>query len=98
MRDLNNKLIQQMKDNSDTFWGLQKVHGRYFIEELYKHEQIILGTFAIMNAWELRELVRYPNFYFGSLIKAELAKRKAKAKLLRAHGRLCRKGGQVCLI
>lgn len=98
MRNPNNQLIQQMKDNSNLFWKFEKKHGRYFIEELYKHEQVILGTFAIMKTWELKVLVCYPNYYFVNLVSAELAKRRAKASLLRTHGRLHRREGQVCLV
>lgn len=93
-----NELLRQMKDNSNLFWKLEEKHGRYFIEELYKHKPMILGTFAIMKTGDLKELVRYPNYYFVNLVRAELAERKAKARLLKARGRLRRKKVQACLV
>ncbi|MET3659623.1 hypothetical protein [Sporosarcina psychrophila] len=99
MRNQNNEIIQHIKETSDQFWGLKKKHGYYFLE---KYDLAIKDTFVLlfskMNTWDLKKAIRLPDNYFNSLMRAELAKRRAKAKLLSAHGRLCRKEGQLCLI
>ena len=79
MRNPNNSLLEKMKAASDLFWKMEKKHGRYFIEELYEHKQMIVDTFATMSTWELRELVRYPDYYFASLVRFELSEREAEA-------------------
>lgn len=99
MRDQNNVIIQHIKETSDQFWGLKKKHGYYFLE---KYDLAIKDTFVLlfskMNTWDLKKAVSLPDNYFNSLMKVELAKRKAKAKLLRERGRLCRREGQVCQV
>lgn len=90
--------IQHIKETSDLFWMYQKKHGHYFMTEYGPTIKEVFGfLFSKINTRELREAVSLPDNYFNSLIKAELAKRKAKAKLLRDRGRLCRREGQVCL-
>lgn len=98
MRDPNNQLLQQMKENSDLFWELEQKHGRFFIEVLHENKQVILDTFNLMSTWELRVLVNYPNYYLLGLVKDVLAKRSDKAQLLKTRGRLRRREERVCLV
>lgn len=92
--------IQHIKETSDLFWAYQKKHGHYFMVEFGPTIKEAFGLlFSKMNTWELREAVRLPDNYFNSLMRAELAKRRAKAKLLRAaRGQLNRREGQACLV
>lgn len=99
MENKNIGSIQHIKETSDLFWAYQKKHGRYFMTVYGPAIKEAFGLlFSNMNTWELREAVRLPDNYFNSLIRGELAKRRAKAKQLRAHGRICRREGKVCLI
>lgn len=91
--------IQHIKETSDLFWEYQKKHGHYFMAEYGPKIKEVFGLlFYKMSTQELREIACLPGNYFGGLARAELRKRKAKAKLLRTRGRLCRREGQVCLI
>ena len=99
MENTNIGSIQHIKETSDLFWEYQKKHGHYFLAEYGPRIKEVFGLlFFKLTTQELRELVRLPGNYFYSLIRAELSKRQAKAKLLRARGRLRRQEGQVCLI
>lgn len=98
MTNQSTTVFQYIKESSDLFWELQKKHGDYFLW-MYKRaiKDSFIALFSKMGMQELREMAYSPDNYFGSPMRAELRKRKAKAELLRARGRLCGKEGQVCL-
>ncbi|MEK5039008.1 hypothetical protein [Sporosarcina sp. FSL K6-3457] len=99
MENTNIGSIRHIKETSDLFWAYQEKHGDYFLMEYGSKIKEVFGfLFYKMSTQELREMAYLPDNYFGSLMRAELRKRRAKVKLLKAHGRLCRKERQVCLI
>lgn len=92
------EFIQYVEKTSRLFSRLYAKHGDYFLVEYEPHHHVMLKLFTAMPTQEIKYALRLPNNIFKGCLEKELAKRRSKARALRARGRLRRTEARICLI
>lgn len=91
------EIIRSFEEAIENFRVSEVKHG-YELLKFESFKQIYVDLFSGMHMEVLLVLVQLPDPYFKELLEDELEARRAKARLLKTHGRLRRQGVQVCLV